>query len=134
MKNFYCVVCLIAILATLCCFTGCYAGSFDDIYVESTSDTENEKETMVDISDATHVGSTDKIITNYKRCWMINPDGTVIVGDVVSWVMVSENLIQVTLTDTIRAGTGGHAWNDGKTCTYLLSPDRVWFNTTNGEE
>lgn len=140
MNKFYRFVCSIAIFAIVCCcFAGCFGSSFDDIYVDGDTDTENatnanEKETTVDIPDTPTIGSTDKIVTNYKRCWMINPDGTVIVGDVVSWVMVSENLIQVTLTDTIRAGTGGQAWNNGKTCTYLLSPDRVWFNTTSGED
>lgn len=136
MNKFYRFICLVAIFTIVCCcFAGCFGGPIDigDVDTEDAT-TVNEDETTADISDTPTIGSTNKIVTNYKYCSLVKPDGTVIVGDVVSWVVVSENLIQVTLTDAIVSSTGGHPYAEGKTYTYLLSPDRVWFNTTAAED
>lgn len=136
MKNFYITVCLIVTLAVICCFAGCYAGSFDDVYVEPASDTDTEEATTAnkvattDIPDTPIVGSTDKIVTNYTRCRIVNVDGAgkTIVGEVVSWVLVSENLIQVTVTNARVLGEGT-PWNSSsKTSTFLVSPDRLVFS------
>lgn len=129
MKKFYSFVCLVTVLTIICCyFTGC---SDDAISAMTTNG-----KTAVDITGTVNanveltesesvIGSIDNNITDYNYCWLCWPDGTVIIGELVSWVVVSENLIQVTVTDTRKAGTGGHLWNDGETCTILLSPDRV---------
>lgn len=137
MKKFYRFVCVIAMLTILCCcFAGCVVNpsnetengdetehgctcSYADIVQPSVSASKDEDEPVI--------GSTDTIVTNYSGCWIVLPNGKVIRGSVVSWMVVNENLIQVTLKNMTVVGTG-NSWGDGAE-TYLVSPDRVYFYT-----
>lgn len=126
MNKFYRFICLVAVFTIVCCcFTGCFRGPIDigDVDTEDTT-TVNEGETTVDISDTPTIGSTKNIVTNYESCLIYWPDGRVFCGDVTSWILISENLIQVTLTNVGEFGSK-YVFNDGKAITYLLSPDRI---------
>lgn len=70
-------------------------------------------------------GSTNNIVTDYDTCWILGVDGKCATGTVVSWMIVNENLIQVTLKN-ISFSSGGTVSGPR---TYLVSVDRVYFLT-----
>lgn len=129
MKKFICVVMLIAIV--MCCFAGC--GNNRSIQIDTTSNdvaTTNSQNNTVPVStESTNIGTTNKVVTNYSGCWVLLPDGRVIRGTVVSWMIVNEYLIQVTMKNMTIVGTRGETWCEGEVNTYLVSADRVYFYT-----
>lgn len=136
MKKFYGLICLVAIV--VCCFAGC--GNNEDTQIDtyfsnaattngqhSTTNNSRNNTTPVNTESA-NIGSTNKVVTNYSGCWIVLPDGRVIRGTVVSWMIVNENLIQVTMKDMKIVGTRD-SWCEGEVNTYLVSADRVYFYT-----
>lgn len=136
MKKFYGIICLIMLVAIVaCCFSGCVSDENNenpliDTYFSNRATTSNNSRnnTIPVNTESTNIGSTNKVVTNYSGCWIVLPDGRVIRGTVVSWMIVNENLIQVTMKDMKIVGTRD-SWCEGEVNTYLVSADRVYFYT-----
>lgn len=132
MKKFYSFICLIMLVAIVaCCFSGCGDDENNQIdgYSSNAAVTTNNNRNSNPVSTGSaNIGSTNKVVTNYAGCWIVLPDGRVIRGTVVSWMIVNENLIQVTMKDMKIVGTRD-SWCEGEVNTYLVSADRVYFYT-----
>lgn len=142
MKKIYSFVCLVLFVAIVaCCFNGCVSNENNedtqiDTYFSNPATTSSQNNTTNNSqnnttpvsTESTNIGSTNKVVTNYAGCWIVLPDGRVIRGTVVSWMIVNENLIQVTMKDMKIVGTRD-SWCEGEVNTYLVSADRVYFYT-----
>lgn len=136
MKKFICLVMLVAV--ALCCFVSCGSDTTSAAEVETeqkytyglveTQPTDPGSTTTDNDEPEQIIGTTDTIVTDYAGCWIVLPDGRVIRGTVVSWMIVNEYLIQVTLKDMNIVGTR-QSWEEGEINTYLVAVDRVYFYT-----
>lgn len=136
MKNFYRLICLVAIV--VCCFAGCrnnedtqidtYFSNAATTSCQNNTTNNSQNNTTPVSTGSTNIGSTNKVVTNYTGCWVLLPDGRVIRGTVVSWMIVNDNLVQVTMKDMKIVGTRD-SWCEGEVNTYLVAVDRVYFYT-----
>lgn len=108
MKKFICLIILVAIV--LCCFAGCGGDAISAAEIEGQP-----------------IDATSGIITDYSECWITRTDGKVVRGTVISWMIVNENLIQVTMTNIKVIGDSGSSVDKART--FLVSIDRVYFYT-----
>lgn len=120
MKKIICLVVLTAIV--MCCFAGC----------ENSEGTQESIHGLIEEgqpidTDSTTTDTAGGIVTNYSECWITRTDGKVVRGTVISWMIVNENLIQVTMTNIKVIGDSGSSVK--KVRTYLVSVDRVYFYT-----